>query len=184
MRALKLTVALGLAVLLAGCVPSLHPLYTEEDLVYDPALVGTWTEEGGKDSWTFQKSGDNAYNLIYTEEGVPARFDAHLVRIGEFLFLDTYPGEPDIKNDFYLLHLIPAHTFSRIRMEGHVLSYAMLDLDWLKKMISEKKVDIGHEKMEGGILLTAPPKELQGFFIKYAEDNKAFPDPRELHRQK
>ena len=44
MRALKLTVALGLVVLLAGCFPSLHPLYTEEDLVYDSALVGTWTE--------------------------------------------------------------------------------------------------------------------------------------------
>ena len=184
MRAAKLMFTLGLVLLLTGCVPSLHPLYTEEDLVYDPALVGTWTEEESEDTWTFRKIGDTAYDLIYTEEGVPARFEAHLVKVGEFLFLDTYPGEPDIKNDFYLIHIIPAHIFLRIEIEGDVLRYAMLDLDWLKKMISEKKVDIGHEEMEGGILLTAPPKELQEFFIKYAEDDKAFPDPQEIHRQK
>jgi len=183
MRSLKLTLALGLVVLLAGCVPSLHPLYTEEDLVYDSALVGTWTGAEGEDTWTFRKLGDTAYDLIYTEEGVPARFEAHLVQVGEFLFLDTYPGEPDIKNDFYLIHIIPAHIFLRIEIEGDVLRYAMLDLDWLKKMITEKKVDILHEEMEGGILLTAPPKELQAFFAKYAEDEKAFPDPQELHRQ-
>ena len=183
MRAIKLMVALGLVMLVAGCVPSLHPLYTDEDLVYDPALVGTWTEEESEDTWTFRKSGEKAYDLIYTEGGVPARFDAHLVRVGEFLFLDTYPGEPDIKNNFYLIHLIPAHTFLRIGIEGDVLRYAMLDLDWLKKMISEKKVDIGHEEIEGGILLTASTKELQAFFLKYAEDERAFPDPKELHRQ-
>jgi hypothetical protein len=183
MRAVKLTVALWLAVLVVGCVPSLHPLYTEEDLVYDPALVGTWAVEESKDTWTFRKAGDKAYDLIYTERGVPARFDAHLVRVGEVLFLDTYPGEPDIKNGFYLIHLVPAHTFSRIGIEGDVLRYAMLDLDWLKKMIAEKETDIGHEEVDGGILLTASPKELQEFFLKYADDDKAFPDRNELHRQ-
>lgn len=183
MRAVKLVVALGLAAVMAGCVPSLHPLFTEEDLVYDPALVGTWAEKEGEDICTFRKSGENAYDLIYTEEGVPARFDAHLVRIGEFLFLDTYPGDPDIKNDFYLIHLIPAHTFLRIWIEGDVLRYAMLDLDWLKRMISEKKVEIGHEQVDGGIVLTASTKELQEFFLKYADDDKAFPDLKELHRE-
>jgi hypothetical protein len=68
MRAIKLMVALGLVAFMAGCVPSLHPLFTEEDLVYDPALVGTWAEKEGEDIWTFRKSGENAYDLIYTEE--------------------------------------------------------------------------------------------------------------------
>jgi hypothetical protein len=184
MRAVKLMAALGLVVLVAGCVPSLHPLFTEDNLVYDPALVGTWADQEGENTWTFQKFGDNVYNLIYTEEGVPARFDAHLVQLGEFLFLDTYPGEPDIKNDFYLIHLIPAHIFSRIEMEGDTLRYAMLDLDWLRDMISEEKVSIGHEKVDGGILLTATTAELQEFFIKYADDDKAFSDPTELRRKK
>jgi len=184
MRTTVVIVALGLAVLMAGCVPSLHPLFTEKDLVYDPALVGTWAEEEGEDIWIFRKSGDNAYDLIYSQKGVPAQFEAHLVQVAEFLFLDTYPGEPNIKNDLYTIHLIPAHTFSRIWIEGDVLRLAMLDLDWLKDMIAKKKVNIAHEQVDGGIVLTASTKELQEFFLKYADDDKAFPDPKELHRQK
>jgi len=184
MRITAIMVALGLAVLMAGCVPSLHPLFTEKDLVYDPALVGTWAEEEGEDIWIFRKSGDNAYDLIYSQKGVPAQFEAHLVQVAEFLFLDTYPKEPHIKNDLYTIHLIPAHTFSRIWIEGDVLRLAMLDLDWLKRMIAEKKVDIAHERVDEGIVLTASTKELQEFVLKYAEDEEAFHDPTELHRQK
>ena len=184
MRTTVVIVALGLAVLMAGCVPSLHPLFTEKDLVYDPALVGTWAEKESEDTWTFLKSGDKAYDLIYSQKGVPAQFEAHQVQLGEFLFLDTYPQEPGIKNDLYMIHLIPAHTFSRIWIEGNVLRLAMLDIDWLKEMIAEKKVDIAHERVDGGIVLTASTKELQEFFLKYADDDKAFPDPKELHRQK
>ncbi|MEK7675438.1 MAG: hypothetical protein AAB676_06360 [Verrucomicrobiota bacterium] len=35
-----------------GCtVPSLHPLYTEKDLVFDPALEGKWVEAGAEDEY-------------------------------------------------------------------------------------------------------------------------------------
>ena len=32
----------GLLVLVAGCVPSLQPLYTPDTIAFDPALVGAW----------------------------------------------------------------------------------------------------------------------------------------------
>src|SRR5688572_2052421 len=35
----------------AGCVPSLNPLYTLKEVVFDPALIGSWSEEGS--TWTF-----------------------------------------------------------------------------------------------------------------------------------
>lgn len=34
MRATKLVFGLGLLGLASGCIPSLHPLYTEKDLVF------------------------------------------------------------------------------------------------------------------------------------------------------
>jgi hypothetical protein len=184
MRTTLVIAALALAVLLAGCVPSLHPLFTEKDLVYDPVLVGTWAKEEGEDRWAFQKSGDSAYELIYTEKGVPAQFETHLVQVGEFLFLDTYPKEPDIENGFYMVHLIPAHTFSRVWIQEDALRLAMLDLEWLKKMIAAKEVDVAHERVDEGIILTASTEELQKFVLKCAEDGKAFPDTIDLHRQK
>ena len=33
-----------LAVLLGGCVPSLHPLYTEKEIVFEEKLLGVWTQ--------------------------------------------------------------------------------------------------------------------------------------------
>ena len=36
------------AALLVGCIPTLHPLYTEQDLAFDPGLVGRWAEPNSK----------------------------------------------------------------------------------------------------------------------------------------
>jgi hypothetical protein len=189
MRIVKMLVAVGIVALALSCVPSLHPLFTAKDVTFDPTLVGTWSEKDKTDTWTFTKSGENAYGLVITEEGVPGKFEAHLVRLGEMLFLDLYPEEPDIKNTFYKIHLIPAHTFYRIWIdkEKDVVRIAGMNPDWLKENLDEKKITIAHERIgedagAGNIVLTAPTKDLQEFVVKHAADG--FGEPGELHRQK
>ena len=187
MRVAKMLVAVGISVLMLGCVPSLHPLYTEKDVTFEPALVGVWGEKDKTDTWTFKKSGENAYELIITEEGVPGKFEAHLVRLGELLFLDLYPEEPDIKHKFYKAHLIPVHTFLRIWVDKDkdVVRLALMKPDWLKEMIDQKKVTVKHERLgdeaDSPIMLTASTKELQEFVVKYV--GEAFGDPAELNRR-
>lgn len=178
-------VALSIALLLAGCVQSLHPLFTDQNLVFEPALVGTWAEEDSKNIWIFLKSGEKAYELVYTEKGTPAKFSARLGRLGKSLFLDLIPQMPDIRNDLQQAHLLPTHTFSKVWMEGDTLRLAMLDHDWLKRMIDSRKLKIGHERLGNQVVLTAPTKKLQEFVAKYSEDGKAFPKPEKgLIRQK
>lgn len=184
MRSANILILLGVAILFTGCVPSLHPLFTDKDLVFDPALVGTWVDEDGKSTWTFQKSGENAYELVYTENEEPAKFQAHLLKLGDFLFLDIFPEESEMKNGLYKGLLIPAHGFSRIWIEGDSVRLAYLDPDWLKGMIDKKKIKIDYDLIDQTIILTAQTNELQNFALKYAEDNKAFSNKSELHRQK
>ncbi len=183
MRTTIIIAAFGLVALIGGCVRSLHPLFNEEDLVFEPSLVGTWSEEDDEDTWSFQKSGENAYDLIVTEGGLPAGFDAKLGRLGSYLFLDLYPQEPDIKNDFYKFHLIPAHTFSRVWIEEDTLHLSMLDNDWLRDMIDQGELNIEHERLDGGIVLTTATDILQEFVVRHAEDDRAFPVPGKLLRQ-
>lgn len=172
-------------ILLAGCVRSLHQLYTEKDLVFEEKLLGTWTKDGeNNDTWMFQKAGENSYFLIETEKGAPARFEAHLVKLGRYLFLDISPSEMDTKNDFYKFHHIPVHTFSRIWLERNTFHLGMLDNDWLRDMIEQKKIDIRHEREEKAILLTAQTEDLQKLVVQYAEDPKAFPNPARFTRPK
>ena len=40
---------------LAGCIQTLHPLYTENDLTFDAALIGVWGEDNSKETWAFEK---------------------------------------------------------------------------------------------------------------------------------
>jgi len=41
----KVSIILGftfLIIFLSGCLTTLHPIFTEKDLAYDPKLIGTW----------------------------------------------------------------------------------------------------------------------------------------------
>ena len=33
---------------LAGCIPTLNPVYTGDDLVFEPSVVGEWKQENGE----------------------------------------------------------------------------------------------------------------------------------------
>lgn len=180
----KITISLFLLTLLiASCVRSFYPLYTDKDLVLDQTLIGTWIDSNN-DVWTFLKGRDKSYELVYTEKNAPAKFKAHLVKLGKYLFLDLAPEEPGIDNSFFAGHLIPVHTFSRLWIAEDSLRLSLFDNGWLKEMIDKKKTSIAHERQGDGIILTAPTKELQKLVTRYADDKKAFPEPGVLRRKK
>lgn len=173
-------VCLGISVLLAGCVPSVHPLFTPKTIVFDKTLVGTWAEKDSPDdTWVFNTASDGkSYELAYTENGHAARFEAHLVRIGSCLFLDTFPSAegPD-QNTLKVIHLFPAHIFYRVKIEGDSVSVRPFDPEWLQKMLQQKKLTIAHETSNGDILLTAQTTDLQALFRKYGGNESAFQKP-------
>lgn len=161
--------AFGLLFLLTGCIPSLHSLYTEQDLIFDASLVGEWADRDGKETWTFTKIGEKAYTLLYVDEkGKKGEFDVRLLRVGDRRFLDLYPAEPDLQqNDFYKSYLLRVHTFMRVEQQDDVLQMAYIKPDWIKTCLEEHPDAIKHEKVYGGVLLTAQPKELQAFLTKH-----------------
>lgn len=177
MNKTTIVTALGIALLIASCVQSLHPLYTDKDVVFEPKLIGTWKGESDN-LWIFLKHGEKSYELVYTEKGSPAKFAANLVKLGQVYFLDLFPESPDLKNDLQQAHLLNVHTFSRVWLEDDTLRLAMLEHDWLKTMIESKKVRIKHELLGDQIVLTAPTKELQQFVVRHANDKGAFPRPK------
>lgn len=171
---------------MTGCfVLSVHPLYFEKNLIFESGLVGTWGEkEHEKDLselWIFKKSGDKSYRLIIRDMEEEGMFEAHLLKLGEHMFLDLYPEEPEASSEFYNMHVIPAHSFIRVSLEGHVLRLGFFDLEWLKKNIEENKVSIKHERRDDMIVLTASTKELQEFVLLHWEEAFKFEEDA-LHR--
>ena len=75
MRSLIVPWVVGAALAVAGCIPSLQPLYTDKTTVFDPALVGFWVQDNGHSTWEFVRNESNTYGLTYTDkEGKPGHF--------------------------------------------------------------------------------------------------------------
>ena len=191
----KLLLALGLAVLwgLTGCIPtSINPLYTKQDLVFDPALIGVWRGEGNsKETWAFEKAGDTEYKFVYTEEdGKTGRFEAHLLKLGNTRFLDFFPDEAGIeemnRSGFYKVHLLRTHSFLKVTRIEPALQMAPLDLKWLREFLGKNPKAIRHHKIGEGdetqIVLTDSTAELRKFVEDHLKTEGAFGDAINLKR--
>ena len=85
------------SIVLFGCIPSVYPLYTAKDLIFDSALLGRWSDKADeKDGWTFERRDDTSYTLTLTEGNASSPFVAHLVRLGPYRFLDLCPDKAGV----------------------------------------------------------------------------------------
>ena len=185
MRTKKLLFYL-LAVLLGSCVPSLHPLYTDKELVFEEKLLGTWVESDSDQKWEFKKGAEEkSYDLTVDDNGEKGEFAAHLVKIDKMLFLDLFPKEPELEaNEFYKLHLLGVHTFMKIGQIEPTLKMRMMDPETMEEILESDPNLIKHEIVENQIVLTASTKELQEFMKKHANTEGLFGEPEELERLK
>jgi hypothetical protein len=176
MRFFNKLVVVAVSLVIPACIPSLHPLYTDKDTAYDPALVGSWVQDNEDSSWHFAKKENNAYRLIYTDkEGRPGEFEARLVKLDKQMFLDLFPEEPKLpENGYYKFHLLRAHTFMKVSVTGAEMQLAGMDPNWLKSRLESDPDAIRHETMNEMIVFTASPKELQQFVLKHSGDEEAF----------
>jgi len=187
-----------LAGLLGCCVPSLHPLYTDKELVFDEKLLGSWGESN--QTWEFKKGEkEKSYDLITDENGKKGEFTVYLVKIQDsskadkekesarqtLLFLDLYPKQPNLETtDFYKFHLLPVHTFMKIEQIEPTLKMRVMSPDKLGEMLEDKPDIIKHEVLEDRIVLTASTKQLQKFMLEHVNDEGLFAEPSELERIK
>ena len=160
----------GVAVLIlvGGCIPSLNPVYRPEDLVFDEAALGTWTQEDGKARWEFTKRDDKSYRLLYTDqEGQQGRFIAHLAKIDGALFLDLVPEEGTLgANLFYKFHLVPIHTVYVVRQLKPNLELAAIDYKWLDEELGRETATIQTSTFNGRKLITASTEDVRTFVVK------------------
>ena len=198
----KLLSAAGLlmVMLLSGClVKSLHPFYTEKDLVSKPELIGNWAGQDSasgeiRQAWEIsqhmvfaglfkdEKPG-RGYDITYTDAKGKSKFYAHLFSLGGQMYLDFYL--PDIEGqDLAVMHLIPAHSLAKVEIEKDKITIMWYNEDWLVKLFNENRIRIAHERIPYDldeknpdnfqVVLTAPTADLQKFILKYGNDPNAF----------
>ena len=187
MPAPKLFYTILLVSILAGCVPSLHKLYTSNTLTYDPRLVGCW-EASEDEQWCFTRhEEEDAYDLIITEEkGKRSYMLAHLVDLDGRRFLDIEPGSDAelCTGDWYKYHLQPVHTFMMVDQVDPNLALAVMKPDVVQEMIEKNPKLIKHEIVDDRVILTAETPQLQAFLENPDILDKIYDKPAYLTRYK
>src|SRR4030095_1035863 len=133
MKKIILTTAFALLLIfLSGCLHTLHPIFTEKDLAYNPKLIGTWKTEnqGNKGRAVITNlANENSlelpgnissikqkgYLISYQDENgaTSERYIAFLAQIGKHLYFDYFPADKKEGrkiDDFFGVHFVKMHT--------------------------------------------------------------------------
>ncbi len=187
---------------LPGCVYSLYPLYTSNDLVYDSKLEGVWSAPDSKDVWKFEnllehelapyktkaereqqekiKKGfinKNTYLLTYTEEGETKKMQVNMCKLDDNLFLDLFPISDNGKPDYVAEQYVPVHSYAKIKMVGDHFEFYFFNSDFLSKLVKQNTIRIKHESLEYYTVITASTDDLQTFVKKYANRQELYEKP-------
>ena len=65
-----------------SCVPSVHGIATESNIIYRPELVGSWVSDDNSAAWVFSSVDELHYMLeLVTQEGTDGLFNVALVEL-------------------------------------------------------------------------------------------------------
>ena len=172
---------LAIVALLAACVPSVNPFYTDKDVITDPRLAGTWIGDEGKDdsvAWKFESVTNNFYAVLFTEEkNKTGKFEGRLFKLGEETLLDLTPTECNFATNqasIVSMAIIPGHLLLRVKFLEQSLSLAFCDPDWVGKFLEKNPTAIAHRKVDGNVILTAETAALQKFVLKHLGEGELF----------
>ncbi len=160
-----------------GCAPvaSLEPIYTEKDLVFDPAALGVWYDPDEDIHVHVTRAFDKAYRVVvigtpYKGSRQLAMFEAHLVKLKDRLFLDLYPDFPDDGysrlSAWYAGSVLPAHQFALVKQLSPAPLVVFIDPEYWKKHPPSIRHAPLDDKEDDFILVTAPTKKIQRFLRK------------------
>ena len=130
---------------------------------------------------------EKRYTILITEDDkdrgkLENRFEGRLVELSDVRYLDLFPHS-DVKlnvGSVYAGHLLRAHTFWRVEVREGKLLIAAINPDFLEKLLEKDPTIVKHEKTQDTLVLTASPRELQGFIRKYNAEEGFFGEPMEM----
>lgn len=170
--------ALGMVIVGAGCLAdqrTVQPLFTEEDCVTEPAIVGTWSSDDGGPLVLEIRTLDDGYVLTTQEKGKPTRpLAIRLGRIAGTLYWDATAGPGGDDEDLRDQHLLPLHSIARLRVQDDRLVVAPLRSDWIAQALAQGILDTPQLELGGDRVLMGSTAQLQQLLLEHGGDDGAF----------
>jgi len=163
-----------------------HPLYTTQDAVVEPALEGTWVSNPDDEAeFSIQKSGAHEYSLMVAtpSENSVQTYKVNLVRLGNQLFADMIFDNETIQGKKIgpPAGSVPMHVIARVEVAGDQLSYAVLDEEALKKQNALEATPLKLLPTGDALIITDETDSLRRYISIHTGD--VFSDPDHLKRK-
>lgn len=115
------------------------------------------------------------YRMTYVDGDEEYNYEVHLAQIGEDIFMDLYATDDTFSYSAFGSNVwFPVHTFMKLELENQRLTITEFDLDKLNSLFDSNLIRMSHENVDGTILITAKPEEIQEFLRKYARDESVY----------
>ena len=161
------TLLLGfLAVAAIGCQGTINSSIPDGATIFEPQLLGTWTDSASRERATVRQKGPRSYSIRYTDDhGHTVSLVGRLGHSRERLILDVQPTPAGLGpyNDFVVRLHIPLILDSI----GPRTRIAILEPDSLDRYLRTNAPAIAHARTHDGLVLTAGSPELERFFSRY-----------------
>jgi len=173
MRVLAFTPFLA-AAFLTSCneMPSIEGVATEQNTLFDPALVGSWAAEYAV--VVSQKVEEKNYRISWinvdeTDKDAPliVHMEAKLVQLGDQRILDVIDADPGPFS-------IACHVFIRVWPADGGLKFQFVDSKWIRAQL--KASSLPSFMADGHPVINAPASQVSDFLLKYGFDARAMDD--------
>lgn len=172
---------------LTGClVISVHPFFQEQDLIFEPALLGRWTGHGQQ--WRFEpdRNEEKAYFITYTNQEKTSKMTGHLFILEDHWFLDLF-GSAESET---MPPPIPSHCVVRVKLSDGRLTLQSLSYEWMEKWLKKNpkalrhqwRVNPGDNAEDQYFVLLAESADLQKFLRNQLKNAEAWTEPLTLER--
>jgi hypothetical protein len=173
-RVLRLLVLAAALLTAPGClVVTVHPTHDRDDLVWDPALIGSWQNPDDNSSVTIERGEWQSYRVRYTHPIETGDLTGYLTTIGKARYLDLMPAKGEDRGSF----LLPVHVTLRVKLEGDRLEITALSYDWFVDRLKTKAgvpgLNVVFDEKENA-LIVSPPGVVRRWIARQPEDGKMF----------
>ena len=157
----------------ACLVSSLQPIYDDESIVFDEALVGTWANKESEVTVAITRGEWRSYHVAFTDRFGTTRWTAHMATVGPARLLNVRP-EDGIERPAFL---VATNGFMQVQIETAGVrvrepEYAVV-LERLKsgKLGLDAAIDL-----KQNVLITSPSSKVRAWLAAALKDEALWAD--------
>ncbi|MFQ6674769.1 MAG: hypothetical protein ACE5LH_00345 [Fidelibacterota bacterium] len=164
-------------------VKSVHPWYDTGTVVFEPALLGDWSNPEEGIFLRFSQKGDNIfYDVEYVEDNDTTYFRAFLTRLDDELYLD-YTPRPGTLEGWTDILMLPLHSLMKTELNPGELVLTPPDYSWLTSRTKSGDLEeIQYQLVGDDPVLTSPTPALRQFIVRYGSQEGFWGDPLKVTR--